>query len=99
MHNVRLIVQSITHQSQEEMLLTEMLQLGEEKNKKLENDPIEKSARFWLIAHYFSETVNMTEILIRLNEAILFMETSSKIKFSVIVGNYDPLSLSGKSQI
>lgn len=34
MHNVRLIVQSITHQSQEEMLLTGMLQLGKKKKKK-----------------------------------------------------------------
>lgn len=93
MHNVRLIVQSITHQSQEE-ILTEMLQLGGKKPPKLKNDPNEKSTRFSLIAHYDSETVNMTEGRITLNEAFSFMETSSEIKFNVIVGNDDPLSLS-----
>lgn len=35
-HNMRLIVQSIKHQSQEEMLLTGMLQLEKKKNLKNE---------------------------------------------------------------
>lgn len=68
MHNTRLIVQSIMHRSQEEVLLCGMLQLGESKKKKKsqEGSNLKINARA-VIAHYISETVNMTEILIALN--------------------------------
>lgn len=45
-----------------------------------------------MIAHYISETVNMIEYLITLNESFSFMEAMRKIELSIIVGNYNPLS-------